>query len=114
MAEGVAFGGTLDFDEGAAVVHDDVHVGFGFAVFGVFQIKQRRAAPDADGDGSELPMQRVLFEPSLLDEGADGVGKGDESAANCRGARAAVRLEDVAVDGNRAFAERRQIHHGAQ
>ena len=59
-------------------------------------------------------MQRVLFEASLLDEGTDGVGKGDESAANRRGACAAVRLEDVAVDGNRAFAERRQINYGAQ
>ena len=114
VAEGVAFGGALDFDKRAAVVHDDIHVGLGFAVFGVFQIEERRAAPDADGDGGELAVQRVLFEASLLDEGADGVGKRDETTANRCGARAAVCLENVAVNRDGAFAERGQIHHRTQ
>ena len=106
VAEGVAFGGALDFNERAAIVHDDVHVGLGFAVFGIFQIEQRRAAVHADGDGGELAVQRVLFEASLLDKGADGVGKRDETTANRCGARAAVGLETVAVNCDSAFAER--------
>ena len=114
VAEGVAFGGALDFNERAAIVHDDVHVGLGFAVFGIFQIEQRRAAVHADGDGGELAVQRVLFEASLLDKGADGVGKRDETTANRCGARAAVGLENVAVNRDGAFAERGQIDHRTQ
>ena len=59
-------------------------------------------------------MQRVLFEASLLDEGADGVGKRNEPPANRRGARAAVGLENVAVNRDSAFAERGQIDHRTQ
>ena len=58
-AERVAFGGALHLDEGAAAVHDHVHVGFGVRILGIVQIEHRRAAVDAHGDGGHLAVQRV-------------------------------------------------------
>ena len=42
-AERMAFGRALHFDEAAAIVHDDVHVGLGVGIFGVVEIQHRRA-----------------------------------------------------------------------
>ena len=40
-AEGLAFGGGLDFDEAAAAGHDHVHIDFGARIFFVAEIEQR-------------------------------------------------------------------------
>src|SRR3982750_3361085 len=48
-AERVAFGGTLQLDEAAAVVHHDVHVGVAGGILGIVQVEHGRAAIDADG-----------------------------------------------------------------
>ena len=59
-AERVAFGGALQFDEAAAVVHHHVHVGVAVAVLGVVEVEHRHAAVDADRNRGDRADDRVL------------------------------------------------------
>ena len=114
-AEGVALGRALHLDEAAAAVHDDVHVGLGVRVLGVIQVEHRHAAVDArprprpPGRAADSRCSARRFEQRI-----DRVGERDEAAGDRRGARAAVGLQHVAVDRDRALAERLQVDHRAQ
>ena len=66
-AKGVAFGRALDFHEGAAAVHDHIHVSLGLRIFGVVQVQHRRAVAEPDRNRCDLTMQRtaVIRAPRL-------------------------------------------------
>src|SRR5690606_5498733 len=112
--ESVAFGGALELDEGAGVVHHHVHVGLGFGVFLIVQVQHRLAAINADRDCGDLAMQRRIGNQALPFQVAHGIPQRDEAASNSGGAGAAVGLQHVAIDDDAPLAQRLQIDGGAQ
>src|ERR1700722_19136018 len=113
-AKRVAFCGALDFDKRAAAVHDDIHVGFGVRILRVVQIKNRRASVNAHRHGSHLPVQRVCDDGASLEQSVDGIRQSHEAAGNRCGARAAVGLQHIAIDGHGALSQSLQIDDRAQ
>src|SRR3569623_80945 len=113
-AEGVALGRALHLDEGAGLVHYHVHVGFGVGIFGVIEVEHRHTLVDADRHRRHLAVNGVFIDDAALLHVAHGVNQRDVAARDGRGAGAAVGLEDVAIDGDGALAQRRRIHHGPQ
>src|SRR6056297_1344137 len=113
-AEGVSLGGALHLDEGACVVHDDVHVGLGFGILGIVQVEHGFAPVDAHRDGGYLAVQRVLFQGALLLQALHRQRQGHVATRDRGGAGAPVGLQHVAVHGDSALAERGEIRHGAQ
>src|SRR6266404_1071422 len=108
----VAFRSALNLDECAAAVHDHVHIGFRIRILRVVQIEHRRPAVDAHGNGGYLAMQRICIQNALFQERIDGVGERDEPAGDGRGAGSAIRLQHVAIHGDRALAQALQVDHG--
>jgi hypothetical protein len=113
-AEGVALGGALHLDERAAILHDDVHVGLRRGVLEVVEVEHRHAAADADRHGGDLAVQRRSRERAAADQRVAGVGERDIAAGDRGGARAAVGLQHVAVEGDGALAERGEVDDRAQ
>src|SRR5690606_15717027 len=113
-AKRVAFRGALDFDEAAAVVHHDIHVGVARGILGVIQIEYPHALPDADRDGRARTVYRVARQAPLALQPAHRIDERDVRAGDRGGARAAVRLQHVAVERDRAFAECGAIDTRAQ
>src|SRR6185312_6543702 len=108
-AKRVSFRRTLNFHESAAVIHHDIHVGFGLRILSVVEIQHRDAGENAYGDRRDLPVKRARYDRALLDQRFTSVRQRQVSASNRRSTRAAVGLEDIAVDGNGAFTERLEI-----
>jgi hypothetical protein len=95
----------LDLDERTAVVHDDIHVGFGLGVFRVVEIQHRDAADNTNRNGGHLSMQRVRRDQAALHQRFACSSHGDVAAGYGGRPRSAVRLQDVAVDSDGALAE---------
>jgi hypothetical protein len=108
------FGRALHLDEAAGGGHHDVHVGVAGRVFDIFEVEQRRAFDDADRHRGDELADRRCGELAVGEQPAHRVVRSDEGAGDRRGARAAVGLEHVAIERDRAFAERLQVEHGAQ
>jgi len=112
--EGVSFGGTLHFDETAAVVHHHVHVGVAVRILGVIEVEHGEAVVNADrhrGDGAEdgVALDRVALRQRRYSVYERHIGARDGGRA-----RAAVGLDHVAVQRDDALAERGAVHAGAQ
>src|SRR5439155_2863653 len=101
-------GRSLHLDELALPGRDDIHVGVGDRVFGVREVEHEVALHIAGGDRGDVPHDRRRLHLAY------GVREGDESAGDRGGARAAVGLEDLAVDDHAARPERFQVDRGAQ
>src|SRR2546423_5627324 len=99
----------LHLDEVTFAGDDDVHVHLGARVLGVVEVEERLALDDADRDrghgGGKGAAQAEAVERPV---------RGDVRAGDRGAARAAVGLEDVAVDPERALAERLEIDHRPQ
>src|SRR5437588_2049856 len=107
--EGRLLGGRLHLDELAAPGHDDVHVHLGRRVLGVVEVEHRRARDDPDRRGRNGPGERAP-QPEAVERPVGGdVGPRDRGAP-----RAAVGLEDVAVDPQRPLAELLEVRHGTK
>ncbi len=105
----LAFRGRLHLDQTAVAAHDDVEVDLGTRVLRVVEVEERLAVDDPERDardrvGQCLPEAEAVERPARRD-----VGTGDRSAP-C----AAVCLEHVTVDPERALAERVQVGHRAE
>src|SRR5216117_622789 len=111
-AEGHLLGRALHLHELAAAGHDDVHVHLGTRVLGVAEVEQRLALDDTDADRGDVvaDRRRGLLPRDLRDR----VGHRDEAAGDRRGARAAIRLDHVAVHPHRALAQLGAVDDGAQ
>src|SRR5229473_6462006 len=112
--EWLSLGRALDFDEAAIPGANDVHVHFGARVFVIFQIKQSRSVNDPDADGGNFGEDWRLFDFAFLQQPATSDRESYIRARDGRGARAAVGLQDVAVERNRAVAEHAAIRNRAQ
>ena len=100
-----ALGGALHLDEPAVAGLDDVHVDFGLGVLLVGEIEHRRAADDADAGGGDVVVDRHRLDDARCAHLLQREHQRDEAAGDRRGARAAVRLDHVAVDPDRPLAE---------
>src|SRR5437016_14431841 len=111
-AEGHLLGRTLHLHELAAAGHDDVHVHLGARVLGVAEVEHRLPLDDADAYRGDVvaDRRRWLLPRDLRDR----VGHRDEASGDRRGARAAVRLDHVAVHPHRALAELGAVDDGAK
>jgi hypothetical protein len=95
--------------------HHDVHVGVASRVFGVIQIEHWRAADHANRHRCDKIVgarhgrrdRCARHQPSASASATQGAG-------NRRAAGSAVRLQDVAIDLDRALAKRREIRYRAQ
>ncbi len=107
--ERLLLGGRLHLDQAVVAGHHDVHVRVGRRVLRVVEVEHRHAVDDPDRDGGDGADER-LAEPEAVERAV----RRDVRAADRRAARAAVGLEDVAVEPERALAERLEVDHGAQ
>jgi len=105
FVEGIAFGGALNLDEVARSGHDHVHIDIRASVHCVVEIELWRAVDDTDGDGADRVAQGVVLELAFFLEPLGGERQSDVAASEGGGARAAVGLNDVAVDRDGAFTE---------
>ncbi len=74
-------------------------------VLGVVEIENRRALIEAAGDGGDVIAQHAVLHHVAQLHPLDAVVEGDPGAGDGRGARAAVGLDDVAVDRDLPLAE---------
>src|SRR5262249_54817689 len=83
-------------------------------VLGIIEIEYRRPVEDAARDRRDVVAQRFADHHLAGLHPADAVVQRDPGARDRGRARAAVGLDHVAIDGDLALAERREIDHGAQ
>ena len=110
----MALGRALQFDEAAAVVHHQVHVGVAVAVLGVVQVQHRRAAVDAHRDRGHRAVDRIALDLVARLQPVHRIHQRHVGAGDGGGAGSAVGLQHVAVQGDGAFAQRPAVHAGAQ
>src|SRR5712692_2173640 len=105
--EWIALRRRLHLDEAVVAGHHDVHVDLRRRVFYVVEVEQRDAFDDPDRDRGYGAGQR-LAEPEPLERAA----RRDVRAGDRRAARAAVGLQHVAVQVDRALAQRLEVGDG--
>ncbi len=113
-AKGVAFRGPLQLNEMARVVHDHVHVGLGFRVFRIIQVEHSHTPINPYRNRCHVAMNRVRFQCPPGAKLVQGNPKCHVGARDGCRPRAAVRLDDIAVQCDRAFPETVQVHDRAQ
>src|SRR5579884_73981 len=107
--ERVSLGRRLHLDEAPVAGHHDVHVGIRARVLGVVEVEQRHAVDDTDGHRRDRVAERAR-EPEAVERAL----ACDVRAADRRAARATVRLQDVAVEPDRALPERLEVDDGTK
>ena len=112
--EHAALAGSLHLDKVTLAVHDDVHVHVGMAVLRVAQIQRGLPVDDAHADRRHLADDGRSGQLAVLHQLPDGQRQRDKAAGDGRGARASVGLQDVAVNRNRALAQRRKVQRLAE
>src|SRR5581483_9751344 len=96
--------GRLHLDEAAVAGDDHVQVDVRARVLDVVEVEEELAADDPERDGGDGAGHR-LREAEPVERAA----RGDPRAGDRRAASPSVRLEDVAVEPERALAERLEI-----
>ena len=111
---GCRLGRSLHLDDATRAGHDEVRVGIGGGVFGVVEVEDWGAAIEAARDGGDLVAQDAVLHHVAHLHPLDAVVERDPGAGDGCRARATIGLNDIAIDGNLAFAEFLQIDHGAE
>ena len=114
IGERLVFGGALNLHEAAIVRHDDVEIDIGGRIVGVVKIERGLAGADAHGHGGYLMDDGAGGDFAVPQQLGDGVVQRDHAAGDGRTARAAVRLQHVTVDRDRARSQLFHIYRGAQ
>ena len=109
-----AFGGDLRLDDRAVGGEHEIAVAAGLAVLVIIEVEHRRALVDAAADRGDLGADRVGAERLGCEQLVDRDAQRDPAAGDRRGARAAVGLDDVAIDDDLALAELGQVDDRAQ
>src|SRR5437763_6811609 len=104
--ERVALGSRLHPDEPSVAGHHNVHVGVRARVLGVVEVEQRDALHHADRDSGDRVAERAREAAPL-----EGAHRRDVRATDRRAPRAAVGLDDIAVQPQRPLAERLEVDH---
>src|SRR5688572_13525135 len=101
--------GTLNLDETAVTCFDDIHVDIGFRVFFVGEVEERHAAHHPHADGRHVVGHWNRLELIVLLELAQCDHERHKRAGDRRAARAAVGLDDIAVEPDGALAEMSEL-----
>ena len=104
----------LDFDDAAVAGEHKIGVGVGVGVFGVVEVEHRAAVAYAAGYRRDVIADRLAADNVARLHPGETVMQCDPGAGDRCRARAAVGLNDVAVDGDLALSERFEIDHRAQ
>src|SRR5438477_5178738 len=109
-----AFRRRLQLHQPAVLDHDAVQVRRGLEVFGVVEVQHRCAFDDAAAHGGEVLPDRKLAHHAHVLHALDRHVQRAERSCDGRGARASVRLQHVAVEGDGALADLAHVDSGAQ
>ncbi len=113
-AKGLAFGGGLHFDEAATAGHDHVHIDFGAGIFLIAEIQHGVAENDAYAGGGDGIGEGDRAQDSRGDHALEGQRERDVGSGDGGGARAAIGLNDVAIEPDGALAELLLVGYGAK
>src|SRR5258705_2493998 len=108
------FGGALNFNEFPRTRHNKIHCAVGPAVFLVTQIQEDLAFDDPDAHRRHGVFKRIDIDDAAVKPTAHRVRQRHVGARDRRRARAAVRLNHVAIDPDGFFAKSFQIGNRAQ
>ena len=114
LAERVLLGGRLHLDDVAGAGHDEVRVRVGAGILRIVEIEHRDALVDAARDRRDVIAQRLGLDHVARLHPGEAVGQRDPGAGDRGGARAAVGLDHVAIDGDLPLAQRLEVDDGAQ
>src|SRR5712691_898115 len=109
-----SFRGRLQLDQASILDHDAVQVGRRLEVLGVIEVQHRRVLDDSAADCGQVLAYRDLAHHSRVLHSLDRHVQSAERARYRRCTRAAVRLQDVAVESDRALADLAHVHSRAQ
>ena len=103
--KGAALARTLQLDKLALLVHYKIHVRVRAAVFRIAQIQAGRALHHACADGGDLVDNGRFAQLALADQPVNRANQRHKAARDGSRARAAVSLQHIAVNGDRALAQ---------
>ncbi len=104
----------MGFDVGASVGHHDIRVHLGARILHVGQVEQRHPIHDAHAHGGQRRADGIGTQHLALHQCRAGAAQSQPRSGDRGGARAAIRLQHIAVDQHGALAQRAQIHHRPQ
>lgn len=91
---------------------DDVHIDFSLRIFGIVEVRHGNAVDDSDADRRDAVDNDFSdFQP--LDR-SNCIAESDEATGNAQGARSAVGLQDIAVDGDGIGPQSPHVDDGPQ
>ena len=114
MAESPAFPGSLQFDKLPPLIHDEIHIHLGGAVFLIAQVQAGFIPDNAGADRRHLVYNRADQQFLFPDQAVHRACQRHHCAGNGCGPGAAVRLQHIAVQGNRPLSQRFQVHRLAE
>src|SRR5690606_39812580 len=100
-----AFRRALDLDKFPFARAHDIHIDLGGRIFGVSKIEDRRVFADADAYCRDLAKDRIRAYDARLHKTPACESERDVCPRNRRAACAAVRLYDIAIEKDLAFAK---------
>ena len=113
-SERVRLSRALQLDEAAVAGLHDVHVDVRARVFLVDQVQHRNAADDADARGRHVVLHGNALDLAALAYPLQRQHERNEAAGDRGGARAAVCLDDIAVDPDGPLAQLIEPGHGSE
>ena len=108
------FAAALDLDKFLGLGHHDIEVDRRALVFDIVEIKYRGAFVNAGRNGRHQLANRKILELALIHQLVERDRHRDTTTSDRCRARAAVGLQDIAVDPDRALADLFQVDHCAQ
>ena len=112
--KGAPFGAALNFDQLTLAGHHQVQVDLGPAVLGVVEVAQDFAVDDSQGHARDLVQERPTAQHPARVHFDQGIVQSDPRPADGGRARAAIGLQHVAVEPDRAFGHTTQVDHAPQ
>src|ERR1700730_5928135 len=109
-----ALRGRLQLDEALVLRHHTVQIGGGLEVFGVVKIEPRRSVDDAAAHRGEILANCDLVDHPRVLHALDRHVQRAERTGNRSGARAAISLQHIAIEGDRPLADLAHVNRRAQ
>ena len=110
VGKGPSLARALQFDELAPLVHHQVHIGLGAAVLLIAQVQHGPSVHHAHADGRHLRDDGIVLDQPVLHELVNRHHQRHIRARDGRRARAAVGLQNVAVQRDGALAQKAHVH----
>src|SRR5262249_49615278 len=108
------FAAALDLDKLPVACHDEIQIDLGVLVFGIVQVEQLDVAAQAHADRRDAATHDAGSCAQDVLVGRQRIHQGNVCSVDGGRARAAVGLQNIAVDPERAFGQLCQVHHGTE